>query len=304
MNKLLIFDTYGMFFRYYYGFRPMYDKNNTNINAVYGFVNGLFEIIKKIEHTHFVLAVDSGGKGIRHEIFPEYKANRGACPEDLVPQFDILDEVLSEMGVNFTRIAGLEADDIINIYVKKCEKNGDEAVVVSSDKDLLQLVSEKTIVYNPAKKDFVNLSNINDSLAGVRADQIADYLALIGDAVDNVPGVHGIGPKTAISLLQKYCTLDGIYANMENLDSDRVKDLLKSGRESAFLSQRLTRLIFDDSLELDLGKMKKFSFNLSEKCIELFEKYSLSAIIRKNNLANNKIDSKKSDNKSVQLSLL
>ncbi len=295
IKKLLIIDTYGILFRSYYAISyKILSKDGVNLNAVFGLLNSVLQIFDTVEHTHLIFALDAGGKGKRHELFPDYKANRLACPEDLIPQFDILDEMLNAMGIFSERKIGLEADDIINTYAKTAKEHGMGSIITTFDKDLSQLVSDNICVFNPKLKAFLHHEQVLKSF-GVNPDKIADFLALTGDAVDNIPGVFGIGPKKAVDLIQKYGNIAQIYENIENISEGKLKNDLVSGKESAFLSLKLAELIFDEKIAKNFDESKLVKFDkkdIRDEFVKFLHKYSFNSTIKKLNLENYKIDDK------------
>ncbi len=287
-ETLLIIDVYGLLFRAYYGIKPMIVNENLNINAVYGAIKTIFSIAQEVQHSYLLLALDGSGANKRHEIYPEYKANRIKCPEDLKPQFAILDSFLSTMQAGNIRYDGLEADDIINTYAKFAEKTGLNVVIATFDKDLMQLVSDKVSVYSVKTKSFIHSAQVFENF-GVLPDQIADYLALIGDSSDNIPGVMGIGPKKAIELLAKYSNLDGIYNNISAISPSKTGDLLAAGRDSAYLSLSLTKLIYSEKLleEFPINTCNKLNFaEISQNVVDLCKKYPSEALLKIFNIKN------------------
>ena len=258
MKTTLIIDTYGLFFRAYYAVKQeIKSPISGQINAIFGFLSSTLQIIQAIDHDSVIFAVDGGGKCARNDLFPEYKANRSKCPEDLIPQFNILDELLDSFGVDVIKKSGLEADDIINTLARQIESNLDQkTVIVTFDKDLCQLVTDKTCIYNPKTKSFIHQSDVIE-IFGVRANQISSFLALTGDAIDNIPGVPNIGKKTAISILKDFNNIADIYNNLEKLPSKTAK-ILTENKELADLSLQLTELIFDK--EIDVA-----NYNLDKK---------------------------------------
>ncbi|MBN2618256.1 MAG: DNA polymerase I [Spirochaetales bacterium] len=245
-EPLYILDGYAIIFRSYYAFinRPLKNSDGKNISAIFGFYRTLFNIFKMYRPTNFVVALDSKGPTFRNEIFPDYKANRSAAPEDLIEQFPVIINILEELEIPSIAVPGYEADDIIGTLVTKCEEEGRESFIISGDKDLMQLLSNKTSMLRPDGKGGFSLYTpetvLNEKL--VRPDQIIDFLSLMGDTADNIPGVKGIGEKTASKLLEQFGTLEGIYENIDSIKAKGEKTKLIAGKESAFLSKDLVKL--------------------------------------------------------------
>ncbi len=241
-KELVIIDGFALFFRAYYGHPEMLTEDNVNINAVYGFLHSVIKITKDFKNSDICIALDSGKKTFRDKMFDQYKANRKETPQDLKPQFSILHESLKAMDLQHFVCEGYEADDIIATYTKQASDNSRKVVIASLDKDLAQLVRFKNVVMY----DFVNRKKLGSKEVfakfGIMPEYIADYLALVGDASDNIPGVKSIGSKTAVNLITQFGNLDSIYSNLENIEKKGTKNALKNDRENAFLSKSLTTL--------------------------------------------------------------
>jgi DNA polymerase I len=262
---LYIIDGYGLIYRSYFAFinRPLRDMEGKNVSAVFGFFNTLFMLIRDYNPNYLVVAMDTAAPTFRHDLYPEYKANRDKAPEDLHAQVPMIKEILDTVGVPQIGKDGWEADDVIASLIRSAELQGVRSVMVTGDKDLLQLVSPTTSALRPPLKGekTYRLFGPDEVLEefGIRADQIVDYLALIGDSSDNVPGVAGIGPKGAVKLLQEYDSLQGIYEHVADC-SKAVKERLESSREMAFLSQVLVRLK-TDAISVDSFETDQFRLN-------------------------------------------
>ena len=222
-KKLFIIDGYGIIYRSYFAFisRPLTDGQGRNVSAVFGFFNTLLMIISKYKPEYLCVAMDSHGKTFRHEMFPEYKANRDRAPEDLHAQVPMILDVLKAVGIPHRQQVGMEADDIIATLCREAEKSNLHSVVVTGDKDLMQLVNDDVNVLRPPRKgekEYMMCTSAEVSeIYGVRPDQIVDYLTMIGDSSDNVPGIDGIGPKGAERILSKYGTLEEAYSHLDEM---------------------------------------------------------------------------------------
>ncbi len=283
MKTILIIDTYGLFFRAYYAVKQeIKSPISGQINAIFGFLSSILQIIQTIDHDSIIFALDAGGKGLRHELFPEYKANRSKCPEDLIPQFALLDELLASFDVDAIKKNGLEADDIINTLAKQIESDQNKkSVIVTFDKDLCQLVSQKTCIYNPKTKSFIHESDVID-IFGVKASQISSFLALTGDAIDNIPGVPNIGKKTAISVLKEFENIADIYNNLEKLPIKTAK-ILTENQTLADMSLSLTELIFDPEIDIaNHNTFKKLNLqNPSQETKDFLTKHQLKSFYKR-----------------------
>lgn len=253
-NPLYILDGYALIFRSYYAFinRPLTNGNGENISAVFGFYRTLFNFLKKYKPTNFVVALDSKGPTFRDDIYPEYKANRDKAPEDLVSQFPIIIKMLKELNIPSIEAPGYEADDIIGTLAVLCEKENRECYIISGDKDLMQLVSDKVFLLRPdGKGEYLKYDRqgVFDEKM-VFPEQIIDYLSLMGDSADNIPGVQGIGPKTAAKLLDQFGSLDKIYENPEAIKAKGQREKIISGKDSAYLSKKLVILDLETPINI------------------------------------------------------
>ena len=258
MNEpLYLLDGYSVIYRSYFGFirNPLINSKKQNISAIYGFFNTLFSFYRKFEPQRFYVTMDSMTPTFRHEMYDQYKANRDKTPQELHDQVQPIIDILKAMGLPVVSFDGLEADDLMGALAKREEKAGNEAFIISGDKDLLQLVSPLIHILKPDKSKFIRMDE-DDVLEdrGVRPDQMIDYLALMGDAADNIPGVAGVGPKTAVKLLNEYGTLDSIYENIERVKAAGLKKKLIENRDNAFFSRKLVTIVTDmdfEKLEID-----------------------------------------------------
>lgn len=255
-KRLVIIDGKSVFYRGYYAMPNLSTKDGIPTGGVFGFATLSLEVIKRLDPDYVAVAWDKPKTNIRKrlELYPNYKAGRKPAPADFYTQIPILHELLEALGWPLYELDDYEADDIMAGLAKKATKEGIETVLVTSDLDALQCVDDLVKVYILKK----GLSNIEEfhpesftAKYNVRTDQFLDLKALKGDSSDNIPGVPGVGEKTAIALLQKYDTLDGVYENID-LISGGVHDKLVSGKESAYLSKELARLYIDAPIELDL----------------------------------------------------
>lgn len=247
-----IVDGSAYIYRAYHAIAPLTNSKGMPTNAIFGFVNMLRRLLKDKKPSFVCVAFDSRGPVFRHDMYPEYKANRPAMPEDLVPQIPHIKSVVKGFNIPLLEESEFEADDIIASLAKKMSEQGHEVVIVSGDKDLLQLVSDKVVMWDPMKNKLMDPAAVEEKY-GVTLLQLLDYFALIGDSSDNIPGVPGVGPKTAARLIEEYGSLAGIYENIEGMKKSKMKERLIEHKESAYLSKDLIRLREDvevaDSIE-------------------------------------------------------
>ena len=242
-----LIDTMAYVFRSFFSMRSMSAPDGTPINAVFGLGMTLQRFLSEHQPQMAVCCFDAGAKTFRNDLFPGYKANRGAPPEELIPQFDLCRELTVRMGFPVAMTPGFEADDLIASLTTRLRGQGHEVVIVSGDKDLAQLLEPGVRIYNLAKDDWWDAAGVPDRM-GVKACQVIDYLALKGDAVDNIPGVKGVGPKAAAALLAEFEDLAAIYDDLDRVETLSVRGAkglrrkLENDRESALLSRKLVDL--------------------------------------------------------------
>ena len=244
-NTVYILDSYGLIYRCYFAFinRPLTNKDGNNVSAIFGFFRNLHSILKHYNPQFIACAMDSKTATFRHEMYKEYKATRNKTPEDLHAQIPWIDEILTDLGIPVLQCDGYEADDIIATVAKKCAQQGKSCRILSGDKDLMQLVTETTQILKPDHADIWKVTGPQGVQAewGVPPEQLLDLLSLYGDSADNIPGVQGVGVKTAGKLLEQYKNLDGIYEHIDEIKGAMQKKLI-DGKENAYFSQKLIRL--------------------------------------------------------------
>ncbi len=241
MKTLTIIDTFGFLFRSYFALPPLKSKSGFPTGMITGFMNFIASIGKDFQTDYLIFALDSKGDSFRKEIYNEYKAHRPEAPEDLRVQLPVVIDLIEKMGFIVASKVGYEADDIIASLCLDAKKNNIKVQIVSHDKDLYQLIDETTFMFDPINRKKVT----NDECFtkyGVHASQFVDYQALLGDSADNVPGVKGVGAKTAMSLISEFGTIENLYENIDKVEKPRWKSLLLENKEMAFISKQLVTL--------------------------------------------------------------
>lgn len=234
----------------------------------------LMKLINDFKPLRAVVVFDYGGKNFRHDIYPEYKQNRPPVPEDLKLQLPILREAASALNFKVIENAGLEADDIIASLAASANFNDDRAIIVSSDKDLMQLINDRIWMFDPVKQEYIKQEEVIKKF-GIPPSHIIDFLAIVGDAADNIPGIKGLGPKTAAELLNEYGSLQGIYNNINSITQKKRKELLELGKDNAFLSWQLAKLKNDLEVSWDnLG----WSNPPGEQIFNFLQKYGFKSL--------------------------
>lgn len=278
-KTITVIDTFGFLFRSFYALPPLKSKTGFPTGLLTGFMNFISNIGKDFQTDYIVFALDSKGETFRNELYSEYKAHRQEVPQDLLTQLPIAISWIEKMGFKTAARIGFEADDIVASIAHDAKNKGLKVRIVSHDKDLYQLIDDdKIFLFDPIKKDIINEDKCIHKY-GIKPKQFTDYQALIGDSADNIPGVKGVGAKTAEALLQAYETLDNIYANLENIEKPRWKKLLEESKEMAYLSKELVTLK-TDSHSIDV--LEEFLLPVENpilKIEEILKEYDLNRII-------------------------
>ncbi len=301
-KQLYIIDGYALIYRSYYAFitNPMKDPQGNNVSSVYGFFTTLLKLLRENNPAYMVVAMDSHGPTFRHEMYEPYKANRESAPEDLHSQVPLINAILKALEIPMIEMTGFEADDIIATLSREAALQGLDTIMFTGDKDLLQLVDEHTFALRPAKKgeNFYRMMGIPEveEEFGILPTQVVDYLSLVGDSSDNIPGVKGIGAKGAAKLLQQFGSLEGIYQNI-HLCTKGLQKKLSEGLELATLSKSLVELKSDlfkvDSFDTEEYLLDDLNYKAA---VPLFEDIGMNSIVRElDKLANGGVAPKRKD---------
>jgi DNA polymerase-1 len=281
-KKLVLIDGYGLFFRAFFAQRLLTRSDGFPTNGIYGFVRMVLNILMDLNTTHIAIAFDSGKKTVRHNKYPEYKANRPPVPEEMIPQFPIIREVAEVLHIKSIEKEGYEADDIIATLTKQAEKKGFEVLVVSSDKDLMQLINDNVFVFDVINKKIIDRQAVFDKW-GVFPEQLLDVLSFIGDASDNVPGVPSIGEKTAVQLINEYGTLENVVENVDKITQKSRRESIKNNLDKLYLSKDLITLYEDVELDVTLDDLlyKNFDAKKFKDFLTKMEFYSIAKQVEK-----------------------
>lgn len=297
MKKMLLIDGNSIVNRAFYaimGNKMLMIEDGTYTNGIYGFLSILFKTLENIKPEYLMVSFDLKGPTKRNEIYKEYKANRKGMPEELKTQMPILKEILKAMNIKIIEKEGYEADDILGTVSKWGEKNNLEVKILTGDKDSFQLVSENINIILPRTKmgktetEDINLKFIKEKYL-LEPKNLIEVKGLMGDQSDNIPGVPGVGEKTALKLIQKYKTIDNIYINIEKL-SGKLKEKLEENKKLAYLSRKLGIIDLNIPIkkELELDKFKILSWKTDE-VLTIFKKLKFNKYISKFNLLNENI---------------
>ena len=281
MNKsksLYIIDGSSYIFRAYFGIRQFLSTSTGfPTNALYGFINMLQKVVKDEKPDYLCVAFDSKEKTFRHDIYPEYKANRDAPPEDLIKQFPYFEPLVAAYNIASVRVPGFEADDIIGTLALKGAKAGYRVVIVSGDKDMMQLVSPEVQMLDTMKNKWFGIKEVEEKF-GVPPEKVIEVMGLMGDSSDHIPGVKGVGPKTATELIQKYGSIDELYKSIDEIEKKKLKQKLVQDKELALLSRKLVTI--DTSMKLDCSLDDlKVRPSKNEDLKKLFSEFEFSSML-------------------------
>ena len=286
-KKLLLIDGHSVAFRAFYALHSQLERmknaNGLHTNALYGFHNMLENILEKEQPTHALVAFDAGSTTFRHEFFDDYKGGRDSMPGELSEQMPYLKELLNAFGLKSYELPNYEADDIIGTLANEAARQDYEVVVLSGDKDLTQLVTKDIRVDITVK----GISNVEEytmdtvqELMGVRPDQIVDYLGLSGDPSDNIPGVTGVGDKTAIKLLEQYDTMENLYEHIDEMNKSKRKENLINEKDTAFLSKKLAQINTESPIEISADELDYPGKDI-EKLIAFYKEMDFNSHLEK-----------------------
>ena len=254
-QRLILVDGSGYIFRAFYALPPMSREDGTPVNAVFGFTSMLLKLSEDMEGENILVVFDAARTTFRNAIYKEYKANRSEPPEELVPQFDLIKKATTAIGLKSLEVENYEADDIIATYVKIAKKENIETLVISSDKDLMQLIQDGVSLYDPMKNINIGPEAVLEKF-GVSPDKVIDVQALAGDSSDNVPGVPGIGVKTASQLINEYGSLEKLLDNSSSIKQEKRRESLLNNAELAIVSKKLVSLFSDVPIPYKISDLK------------------------------------------------
>ncbi len=284
MNRLIIIDGNAILHRAFHALPPLTAPNGTMVNAVYGFTSMLLRLVGDLTPTHLAVTFDRPAPTFRKKLYEKYQIKRPKMDDDLATQIPLVHDVVSAMRIPVFEMDGFEADDVIGSLCKKNEETMDQIIIVTGDKDLLQLVSEKTRLYMPTKGlSEAKLYGAKETVErlGVLPEQVPDFKALAGDNSDNYPGVPGIGPKTASDLLHTYTSIKDIYTHIDTIEiSKGLRKKLNGYKDLAFLSKELATIRQDVPIIEPIEPITKTQFE-TQKVIEILQQLGFSSLIKR-----------------------
>ena len=302
MDKIILLDGNSLSYRAFYAMPALKNKKGLYTNSVYGFTLMLERILEDTKPKYALVAFDKGKETFRHKSYEAYKGTRDKTPTELVEQFGYVRELIESYGIKYEEHLDYEADDIIGSYAKMAEKAGLEVIIVSGDKDLTQLASDNITVYYTKRGvteiDYYTPEFINEKY-GLTPQQIIDMKGLMGDKSDNIPGIPGVGEKTAIKLLTEYETVENVLENIDNISGKKLKERLTEGKEDAILSKKLATIFTDVPVD---NKIEDLTFKEDrEKKKELFEKLEFVSFLRKLSQENSAADESETETKEEKI---
>ena len=274
-KKLFLIDAYALIFRAYYAFikNPVVNSKGFETSAILGFFNSIFDIKRREKPDYLSVVFDKGGSKDRSTIYSEYKSNRSATPEVILDSVPYIYKILNGLGITTLDLQGFEADDIIGTVAKNAEKNGFEVYMVTPDKDFAQLVTENIFLYKPARFgnsiEIMGVDEVNKKFEIDAPVKVIDYLGMMGDSVDNIPGIPGVGDKTAKKFIKDYGSIEGLYENTHELKG-KLKEKVEENHNLAMLSKKLATIITDVPIAYELENLK-ISKPSSEQIISIFD---------------------------------
>ena len=305
-KKLFLIDGMALIYRAYYALikNPLISSSGVNTSAIYGFINSLIKLLKEENPDYISVVLDTKAKTFRHLKYDLYKANRKPMPEDLAEQIPLLYDILNALNIKLYKKDGYEADDIIGTIAKKSSQQNIHTYMYSGDKDLMQLIDQNTFLYSPGnnfKPTKIYKENDVFEKWGVGKNEFIDYLALLGDTSDNIPGVKGVGAKTAEKLINTFKSIDNIYANIDNVENPRVKNMLVENKESALMSKELVTIDTNVDIDFDFCDMNvdDLSFESTVEKLHDLDIFSLDKFLLKDEIS--KDQKEKQSNKNYKL---
>ncbi|MEZ4485457.1 MAG: DNA polymerase [Syntrophotaleaceae bacterium] len=276
--RLYLIDGSSYIYRAYYAIRQLSNSKGLATNAVLGFTNMLLKVVREERPDHLAVIFDAKGPTFRKDLYPEYKANRSAMPEDLRPQIPLIKELVQAFNMPALELAGYEADDIIATLARRFAAQGMEVTVVTGDKDLMQIVDERIRLLDTMKDQVVGLAEVAERFGGT-PDKVVEVQALAGDSSDNVPGVPGIGEKTAKLLIQEFGSVENLLANIDQVSGKKRQENLRQFGDQARLSKQLVTLIDDLDMDIDYAQLKLSEPN-RKKLTDLFKELEFHKLLQ------------------------
>jgi len=283
-SPVYLIDGSSYIFRAFFALPPLTNSSGLPTQATYGFTTMTLKFLKDFQPHYLAVVLDAGRETFRNQIFQDYKSNRPEAPPALIPQFPYIRKVLEALNVAVLELEGFEADDLIATLAKYFSGKGIEVVIVSGDKDLMQLVAGGVKLLDSAKGKWIGIEEVREKF-GVGPEKVVEVMGLMGDPIDNIPGVKGIGEKTAIALIQRYHSLENLFEHLDELEktglrgASRIRRALIEGKERAFLSRDLATVRSDAPIQVELAELRYQGYH-KEKLRELFTELEFTQLLR------------------------
>src|SRR3954470_8794740 len=283
MERLMLLDGFGLVYRGYFALPPLTTSKGELVNGVFGFCSIVLRGFADLKPDYVAVAFDLSGPTFRHDQYADYKATRTKMPDDLASQFPKVREVVKALRIPVYELQGFEADDVLGTLTVQAEERNLETTIVTVDLDMLQLVTDRTRVMTT--RSGVDNTVIYDPARvweryGLRPDQMIDYKALKGDPTDNIPGVPGVGEKTAAKLIAQYGTLDALYARLDDVTPEKLREKLREHRDQVFQGRALSRIVRDIPVTLDLEAARLSDYD-RDTVVRLFREYESRTLIER-----------------------
>src|SRR3972149_5712375 len=279
-----LLDGSSYIFRAFFALPPLSNPSGLPTNAIYGFTNMTLKFLRSYRPGYLAVVLDAGRETFRNQIYQEYKSNRPEVPRDLIPQFPYIRKVLGAINVAVVEREGYEADDLIATLSKQFSVQGIQVVIVSGDKDLMQLVGNGIKLLDTGKDKWIGLDGVKEKF-GVEPEKGGEVMGLMGDSSDNIPGVKGIGEKTALALIQRYHSLENLFAHLDDLEQsglkgiERIRKALVAGKEAAFLSRLLATRKTDVPIQVELEDLRYRAWD-REKLQAIFSELGFTQLVK------------------------
>ncbi len=278
-KSVYVIDAHSLIFQVFHALPEMTGAHGQPVGAVFGFARDILYLLEEKQPDFLFCAFDRPGKTFRHDLYEQYKLDRAEMPDDLRPQIALIRRMLKALAVPAIDYEDYEADDVLATMARQVESGGGTCYVVTGDKDCRQLLSDHVHIYNIRKDELFNTDSLRKTW-GIRPDQVVDFQSLVGDAIDNIPGIPLIGPKTASEFLQKFDTLEGVFENLDQISGKKRKQNLAEGRQQSMLSRQLVRLADDLPLDVDWQAGRAGGCDI-EQASELFREFGFRGLTEK-----------------------
>ncbi len=282
MQTLLIIDGNAIMHRAYHALPPFKAADGTPTNVVYGYLSMLNKVVTDFKPDYLISCFDTPEETFRNKLFKKYQSQRPKIDDDFILQIPLVKQAVDASGIERMEKAGYEADDLIGTITRIFEKNNFRVVILTGDKDIFQLITDSVFVASPQ----LGLANIKifdkeevEKKLDIAPNQIIEYKALVGDPSDNYPGAAGIGPKTACKLIHQFGTVENIYKNIDKIESEKVREILKKEKDNVLLSEKLATIMTDVEIDLDIERLKFKGFN--KKLIDFMTKYQMNTLTKR-----------------------